>query len=118
MKELIRLLNKLEEKLKEIDKNTFYGVAGDTENNLWNYIVYARNTTDISTDRNGFVDRYVVTIVRENYVPENTFDLVVEAVEQAGFKVSNKSAEYLYMRKNADTIVEICSIYFHKARRR
>ena len=59
-----------------------------------------------------------MTIVRENYVPENTFDLVVEAVEQAGFKVSNKSAEYLYMRKNADTIVEICSIYFHKARRR
>lgn len=112
------MLNRLEEKLKEIDKSTFYGVAGDTENNLWNYIVYARDSTDISANKNSFVDRYVVAIVRENYVPEKTFDSVVEAVEQAGFRLSSKPAEYLYLQKNADTVVEICSIYFHKARRR
>lgn len=112
------MLNKLEEKLREIDDNVFYGVAGKNDKNIMNYIVYGRETTDINNDKNAFTDRYVVAIVRENYIPENTFDGVLDKVEEAGFRLSDKPVEYDYLQKNADTVVEIAIIRFHKARRR
>lgn len=114
------MLNKLEEKLKEIDSNIFYGVAGSPEevNFIWNYCVFGRSRIKSNETKKSFTDVYEVIIVRENYIPEGFFEKVVEKVEECGLRLASEDSLYEYDKKDADTVVEILKIYFTKAKKR
>lgn len=109
------LLQTVEEKLKELDSNVYYGLA--SKQNEWNYIVYARNNTKISdnnTSRSQFIN---IAIVRENYVPEDMEEkLLAKMKEIPGLRKTQEDIQYSYVRKpNTNMVVEIMEVSFYKA---
>ena len=114
------MLNILRDKLNEIDKNVFYGVAGSVEDvgNIWNYIVFGRSVMRPNDTKTAFTDVYKVAVVRENYIPEGLIDDVINKVEECGLRLSDDDAEYEYSRKNDDTAVEMLILTFCKSKRR
>ena len=114
------ILEAIESKLGELDPNVFYGmVKRNMSQTLWNYIVFDRRVMTSSTNKTGYTDHYRVHIVREKWIPEGLAEEVIEKMEEiAGMKVSKDDMEYNYMQKgNTDTVVEMLTIKFHRARK-
>lgn len=109
------LLNDIERQLKTLDDNVYYGLA-DKEND-WNYIVFCRNNTAISTNKTGKTRYYSVAVVREGYVDENMEERLIKAMEEIpGMKVSHESIGYAYMKKpNTNLVIEIMEMVFYKS---
>lgn len=114
------MLNKLKNKLEELDDNVFYGAAkeNDSTKNLWNYIVYGRDRMEPNSDKTSFTYYYDVVIVREEYIPENFIEEVIAKVEECGLRLAKTAPEFEYKKKNDDTVVEILVIHFQKAGKR
>lgn len=114
------MLNKIRDKLQEIDDNVFYGAAKDTDatKNVWNYIVFGRNKMEPNTNKTSYTYYFDVVIVREEYIPENLIEEVIEKVEETGLKLSGQSPEFTYRRKNDGTVVELLTVHFLKAGKR
>lgn len=114
-------LNLIRDALKAVDVNVFYGIASQLPKDApWNYTVFSRDTTDPTEKRTGYTDRYIVSVVREDYIPEGLFDEVVEAVEGIpGMRFSAQGAEYVYdvMPGTSDT-AEMMVVRFAKPRKR
>lgn len=115
------ILEKIEEKLKEIDENVFYGIA-DTEEmkgKPWNYIVFDRTEMRISPTKKGYADVYSVHLIRENFIPEDLPLTVIEKMESIGEGIRVANAEYDYMEKpNTHKVVEMLSIDFVKPKKK
>lgn len=116
------MLNKIRDKLKEIDENVFYGVAKEIDQTgepIWNYIVFGRKQMTPKENQTSFTEEYEIVIVRENYIPEKLIDEVIAKVEECGVRFSNQPAEYKYARKNnTDAVVELLVMRFIKSRKR
>lgn len=115
------MLNEIEETLKELDKNVYYGMSTHDEDNEWNYIVFNRKKMKPSSKNLlGFTDYYSITIVRENYIPEGFELKLIEEIENKT-KLKLADNEYMYnyvIKPNTNTVVELLTIDFIKAKKR
>lgn len=113
-------LKDIESVLQGIDPHVDYGMA-DKEHmeTVWNYIVFNRTGVTYSANRTGASDKFDVHIIRENYVPEGLDEEVVTKLcELPGVRVSG-DADISYAQKpGTNTVIEILSIHFVRARKR
>lgn len=115
------ILEIIENKLKELDPYVFYGMVDDTViTNEWNYIVFMRKSLSVSDSKQGYSDRFTVAIIRENYIPEGLDVEVIEKMKEiAGMRLANSDSNYNYtIKPNTNTVVEILTMDFVKARKR
>lgn len=115
------ILNKIQDKLLEIDPNVFYGaVDNSVKETLWNYIVFNRKPTKINPNQTSYTYYFSVNIVRENYVPEGLdLEVIQKMKEIPGIKLAGNDMEYNYIKKpNTNIVVEMLSIDFVKAEKR
>ena len=114
------ILEEIKTKLEEIEPNVFYGMVDETmKETLWNYIVFNRNVLKTNTNRTSYSDIYTVHIIRENFIPEG---LDVEVIDKMlsidGMRLAGDDSPYTYMPKpNTNTVIEMLSINFVKARK-
>lgn len=118
----VKLRDKINEILLTIDSNVYYGMIPDTmEIEDWNYLVFGKQ----KIKKGGIsgidlTDYYVVTIVREDFIPD---DLVFEVIDKItsipGIRLADGESEYEYTTKgNTNLVVEILPIYFTKTMKR
>lgn len=113
--------NEIKEKLEQIDYNIFYGlVPKGCEIEEWNYLVFGKKKLRKSgTSGIDLTDYYSVTIVRENYIPDDLVFKIIQAMRSIpGMRLSDDECNYEYTTKgNTNLVVEILSIYFTKAKK-
>lgn len=109
------LLTEIEKQLKTVDEKVYYGLANDEKD--WNYIVFCRNKTNISTNKTGKTRYYSVAVVREGYIEEDMEEKVISAMCMIpGMKLSQEPTAYNYVKKpNTNMAVEIMEMVFCKA---
>lgn len=113
--------NKIRDKLIEIDDKIHYGIVpSNVENEDWNYFVFGqrklRKSGTSSTDLNGY---WYVTIVRENFIPDDVvFEVIEKMSEISGLRLADGDYEYTYTFKgNTDIVVEILELQFTKTKK-
>lgn len=114
------ILTEINTKLLELNTNVWYGMSEEVTNlETLDYIVFFRDYTTFNQEKQSFSDYYTVAIVQENYIPEDYFLQVIQKMtEIKGMKVTNDNINYDYTKKpNTDTIIEIATINFVKARK-
>lgn len=107
----------IRKKLEEIEPFVFYGTAANIEEEmLWNYIVFNREKRADSGNRTGKTYYFNVNIVRENEIPEELDDRVIEKMlEIPGIRIAG-DAQYLYTEKQSTgAVVELMTIPFCKS---
>lgn len=114
--------NKIKEKLLEIDTNLHYGIVSDNvEIQDWNYFVFGQERIKkggtSQTDLQGY---WYVTIVRENFIPDEVvFDVIEKVTDIPGVRLADGDFEYEYIQKGStNIIVEILEIRFTKTKKR
>jgi hypothetical protein len=115
------ILEEIQQKLEKIDSKVFYGKVDEKEvGNEWNYIVFMRKKLSFDTQKNSFTDRFVVAVIRENFIPEGLENDIIDAMRTIpGVKVSGTDGDYNYVQKpNTNTVVEILTLEFVRARKR
>ena len=111
------VLDDIQNKLKEIDENTFYGMVDNSMKNMqWNYIVFDRGRISRNSNKTGYTYSFNVHVVRENFIPEGLEVEVIDKMEEiAGIRFSGNDGEYTYVEKpNTNKIVEMVSLEFVK----
>ena len=114
------MLEEIKKALETVDPRVYYGAAGTLDDgDLWDYIVFARKTLNVTGGATGLADGYQVAIVRENYIPEETVDAVIEAMKTVpGMRLAGNEFSYYYETKPKTNIVlEMLVIDFKKARK-
>ena len=115
------MLQEIHDALLKFDENVHFGTASWVDKNEpWNYIVYGRTNSTPSENKTGYTDRYFVAVVREEYVPEELSDQIVDAITAIpGVRLDPSGVEYDYTRKpNTDVTIEVARITFYRARKR
>lgn len=116
------ILNEIKDKLEAIDPIVFYGAVKrkKMQNKPWNYIVFSRDVLKSNPNKTGFSDVYMVSIVREEFIPEGLAEEIIEKMSEIkGMKHAGTDAEYNYMVKpNTDDVVEMLTISFVRARKK
>lgn len=110
--------DEIEEKLKEIDENIFYGIVPENHNlKEWNYLVHGmkklRKSGTSGIDLNRY---YYVTIVREDYISDDTiFDVIEKVTSIPGMRLADSDYEVEYTFKGSTNLaVEILVLMFTK----
>lgn len=114
------ILDDIKTKLLEIDSEVFYGAVDKSiRETVWNYIVFNRKPTKISTNKTGYSYYFSINIVREDYIPEGLDLIVIEKMKEIpGMKLAGTDMQYTYIVKpNTNIVVEMLSIDFVKAER-
>ena len=113
--------NKIKEKLSEIDNKIYYGIVPEDEGVTdWNYFVFGqrklRKSGNSLNDLNGY---WYVTIVRENYIPDDVvFNVIDKMSEISGLRLADGDYEYTYTLKgNTNIVVEILELQFTKMKK-
>ena len=115
------ILEEIKAKLEEIDTNVFYGMVDDSmRETLWNYIVFNRVRLSANANKTGFSDYYSVHIIRENWIPEGLdTEVINKMLEIDGMRLAGNEGTYNYILKpNTNTVVEMLSLDFVKARKK
>lgn len=114
--------NKIKEKLLELDTNIYYGIVPDNVDiEDWNYFVFGQEKISkggtSQTDLQGY---WYVTIVRENFIPDETvLDVIEKITDIAGVRLADGDCEYNYVQKGStNIIVEMLQIRFTKTKKR
>lgn len=116
-------LNRILDELKTIgdggsDEEVWYGVAAKHDlSKPWNYTVFSRDTTAISQNITSMSERYLVVVVRDDYVPSDMLGKVIDAMRRIpGFKLdSARDVEFVYDVKPGTTDpVEMMMVRFVK----
>lgn len=114
-------LDDIQAALESIDDAVYYGMASKVEEtDPWNYTVFSRDNTSHKENLTGYSERFLVAVVRENYVPEGMYLDVIEAMAKIpGMKVDrSRDIEYLYTAKpGTRDVVEMMNVYFTKGRK-
>lgn len=117
------ILEDIEAKLQELQYTVFYGLAGDTtpdgkEMTEWNYIVFMRNAISMGTNKRELSDHYTVAVVHEDYIPDGLAESVIAKMQEIpGMRVSNNIRFAYTSKPNTNTIVEVLTIEFIRARK-
>lgn len=115
------ILEDIKAKLREVDPLVFYGKADETEiSDEWNYTVFMRKSLSIGAQKREYSDRFTVAIIRENFIPEGLETTIIEKMcEIPGMRIASPDCNYNYTQKpNTNTVVEILTMEFVKARKR
>lgn len=115
------MLELIESKLQEVLNPVFYGTAGNVENiDLWNYIVFWRDSTKRSANNTSFTDYYTVAIIHENWVPDDLIEQIITNMESIrGVRLANSDVDFNYSRKpSTDAVIEIATLTFCCPRKR
>lgn len=115
------MLQQIETKLREVADLVFYGSADDIAGNvLWKYIVFWRDRATRTSTNNSFTDYYSVSIVHENWVPDEMISDVIEKLESLpGVRLANSDIGFNYTFKpNTSAVIEIATLTFSRARKR
>lgn len=112
------MLDKIYEQLLSFGYPVEYGKC-KKDYPVWNYIVYGRKNVSKVAQRD-FADRYFVTIVLENYIPEGFDKEVIRRMESIpGLKLSKGEHEYDYTTNGKNNnVIEILVLEFVKVNRR
>lgn len=118
------ILQDVNDKLVEIDPNVFYGMIlendiKERDLQLWNYIVFHRKSKTLNEQKQSYGEHFIVTVVRENYLPEGLEESVIEKVcELHGVRMVGEGS-YSYVQKpKTNVVVEMFSVEFVKAKKR
>ena len=109
------MLNKISEKLEELDMGPIQYGRVTNQPEVWNYIVYGRSRLRrVGSSKNDFNRYYTVIIVHEDYIPEGMEINVIKALEEIkGLKLAQDDIEYDYItKKNSGIVVEIAVLAF------
>ena len=115
------MLELIESKLQEVLNPVYYGTAGNVENiDLWNYIVFWRDSTKRSTNNTSFTDYYTVAIIHENWVPDDLIEQIITNMESIrGVRLATSDIDFNYSRKpSTDAVIEIATLTFCCPRKR
>ena len=116
VRSLTSLLDDVYKALLCIDDEVHYGLfPGIGQNTPWNYIVYSRDNRRPSRNLTGSSAGVLVSIIRENYVPDATIDAVIDKVSGIpGVRLDeNKDIEYVYdVRPGTTNVVEMVILHF------
>lgn len=95
------ILTDVQSALTPIDENTYYGSAAlHPKDKPWDYIVFSRDVLTRNRNKAGYTDVLMVEIVREEFVPDDLVESVIDAVEGiAGVRLQEGSHEYWYAVK-------------------
>lgn len=114
-------LDAIDAALHAFDGEVHYGIASKHDpSKPWNYTVFSRSTTKPKENLTGYTDGYLVAVVRENHVPENTLGSVVDAMRAiSGMKLdTSRGIEYVYdVKPGTSNAVEMMLVYFVKGRK-
>lgn len=114
------ILIDIEEKLKAIDPNTYYGMVDESRaETVWDYIVFNRARIRHSSNRTSSSDFFDVHVIRENYIPDGMEDEVINALcDLPGVRLAGEDTEFSYVQKpNTNIVVEMMTISFLRARK-
>ena len=118
------ILDEIKNKLKEVDPIVFYGMADSYDENgdqitEWNYTVFMRKALSSNTNKTGYSDRFLVTIIRENFIPEGLDISVIDKMDEIGLRLASPDCQFNYVKNpNTNTVVELLTMEFVKARKR
>lgn len=118
------ILDDIKNKLKEIDPLVFYGMADDVDENNepiteWNYTVFMRKLFQSSQNKTAYSDRFSVTVIRENFIPEGLDVSIIEKMDEIGLRLASPDCPYNYVKNpNTNTVVELLTMEFVRARKR
>lgn len=115
------ILNSIKEALETVDPRVFYGQANTLEDgDLWDYIVFFRSSLKTTGGNSGLANGYQVVIVREDFIPEETVQAVIDAMEKvAGMRLAGNEFSYGYEPKpKTNTVCEFLVLDFMKPRKR
>lgn len=106
--------DKIENKLKELGEEVFYGSGKFKGRDVWDCIVYGkRRIKKTGTSGKDYSHIWFVAIVKEEFIPEGLEFQVIEKMREAGLKVDSE-AEYAYTDKSGECMVEVCTMEFVK----
>lgn len=114
-------LDAIRDALAGIDERVYYGTASGLEPGApWDYTVFSRDSIARSDGRTGETCRYIVAVVREEYIPEGMYGKVVDAMESIpGMRLSKQDAVYTYdVKPGTKQTVEMMVVRFAKAVKR
>lgn len=115
------VLDEIRKALEEVDPLVFYGQAGKLDGgDIWDYIVFSRDSLSVTGNNSGFTDTYRVAIVREEFVPDADVYAVIDAMLSIpGMRLAGNEFTYEYAAKpNTNTVCELLVIDFVKPRKR
>lgn len=116
------MLNKIRTKLEEAGETVFYGRGKfDKEKDSWDCTVFGRRKLLVNgTSKTDYTDRYFVSIIREDYIPQGDELAIIDKLcEIPGMRLSASDFYYNYVNKgNTDTVVEILTLEFSKSKKR
>lgn len=115
------ILDEIKKALETVDPLVFYGKAGTLEDgDLFDYTVFWRSKLRTTGGNTGFSDAYQVAIVRENFIPVETIEQVVEAMQEiAGMRLAGNDFAFDYATKpKTNTVLECLVLDFAKPRKR
>lgn len=114
------ILNKIKEKLEEIDSLVYYGaVDNEVKESVWNYIVFNRGPLKPSSTKTSYSYSYDIHIIRENYIPEGLeIEVINKMLEIEGMKLKDEEHQFNYIVKpNTNIVVEMLTLHFIKAKK-
>lgn len=114
------ILNDIKAALESVDPRVYYGAAGTLEDgDLFDYIVFFRNSMKTTGGNTGVVSTYQVAIIRESFIPEETVEAVIKAMKEiAGMRLAGNEFSYYYEKKpKTNTVLEVLVLDFMKPRK-
>ena len=107
-------LDKIKEKLESLEYGpVFYGAVPEMmELEEWNYLVFSRVSNRFDQRKTSITPYYEITIVAEDYVPEDIVKKVLWALDLIpGMSLAGEEIPFDYIRKpNTSTVVETATI--------
>lgn len=114
------ILSDIKEALESVDPIVYYGKAGTMQDgDLWDYIVFFRDTMSAATGKTGYTDLIDVVIVREEFIPDEDVTAVIKAMLAIpGVRLSGSEFSYEYAEKpNTSTVCELLVLKFVRPRK-
>ena len=76
------MLKEINDALSALGLPVFYGQAGTMEGqDLWDYVVFWRDTVSSSINKNGLTDNFSVALIQENYCDEDKINAIFKAMK-------------------------------------
>ncbi|MFR2662179.1 MAG: hypothetical protein ACLS9Q_08095 [[Clostridium] scindens] len=104
---------KIEEKLKELGEEVYYGGGRFKDRETWDCIVFGKRKMKASAGTNTQI--WFAAIVKEECIPKGLEDSLIQKMREAGMKRADTAAVYDYTAKSGECMVEICTMEFFRS---
>lgn len=109
-----RHIEKIKEKLLEIDSNVQKGIC-QKKDNIWDCLLLSKGKfIKSNVNKNDLLFYMTVRVIRENEIPEGLELKIIQKMKEAGMKLSDSPASYEYVMDSGEIVVEICKMEFVK----